>query len=169
MTKQEIIHLVLSEIEGPISDDPEDPGGRTAWGITERWHPELFADGDPSFEKAVEVATVEYWDRARLNEIESVKIAGEMFEFAFNAGMGDAVTIVQEAFNDLRLPEWLALKVDGLIGIKTITQVNRMARRYHASLYNAMNCGQGMWYRKNAKRRFRRGLVAKRISSETGS
>ena len=118
----------------------------------------------------MEVATEEFWNKYRLDEIESVKIAGEMFALAFNAGFDDAVRIAQDAYNDLRPLDWIELKVDGLIGIKTITMVNRFAAQspeWHAALYNAMNGGQCMWYRKNSKRTFRRGLLAKRISSET--
>lgn len=172
MNREEIIRQVLVEIEGPISDHPEDPGGRTAWGITERWFPELFRNGDPTLDMAQRVATVQFWEKYRLDEIKSLKIAGEMFEFGFNAGFDDAVSIVQDAYNDLRPVDWIELKVDGCIGVKTITMINKFAGRspeWHAALYNAMNCGQGMWYRKESKRTFRRGLVAKRIRSETAA
>ncbi|PYV10095.1 MAG: hypothetical protein DMG23_08815 [Acidobacteria bacterium] len=43
-----------------------DQGGRTRFGVSEKAHPEAWKNGPPSFDDALKLAQVEFWDRHRL-------------------------------------------------------------------------------------------------------
>jgi len=57
----------------------------------------------------------EYWDKARLDDIESQKIANNIFIFGVNAGIRTAIKIAQ------RIVE---TEPDGIVGRKTIKALN---------------------------------------------
>jgi hypothetical protein len=46
-------------LEGKSSDDPDDPGKFTIWGLAKRYHPEI--DSNTSIEYAKEVYLRQYW------------------------------------------------------------------------------------------------------------
>ena len=46
--------------EGKPTDDPNDPGGFTIWGLARRYHPEI--NKDTTIEYAKQVYRKEYWD-----------------------------------------------------------------------------------------------------------
>jgi lysozyme family protein len=61
-----------------------------------------------------------FWQPIRGNEIQSQDVANTLFDFAVNSGYGDAV----EALQTVLVKLGVFLKVDGIIGRKTITAVN---------------------------------------------
>ena len=67
LTVDQIIEGVL-EREGPGKPPyitPGDRGGRTSWGISERWHPEAWKNGPPTRDEAKQIYLNEYvkpWD-----------------------------------------------------------------------------------------------------------
>lgn len=72
--------------------------------------------GDPhSFNKVAEVFKHNYWDKLRLDEIESQIIAEEMFIFGVVAGNRNAARIAQAI---------VGATTDGVIGSKTIAKLN---------------------------------------------
>jgi lysozyme family protein len=62
MTVDQIIEGVLErEKEGtPPYFTPGDRGGRTSWGISERYHPEAWRNGPPTREMAKQIYIMEY-------------------------------------------------------------------------------------------------------------
>lgn len=57
-----------------------------------------------------------FWDKMRLDEVQSQKIAEELFVFAVNAGIPSAVRAAQKVINIL---------ADGILGSKTIAALNQ--------------------------------------------
>lgn len=58
---------------------------------------------------------VKFWDRMRLDEVVSQKIAEELFVFAVNAGIGTAVKVAQTC---------VGVQADGILGSGTLKALN---------------------------------------------
>ena len=106
--------LLRPDIEGKFSDDPDDPGGLTKWGIAERYHPEV---RNPNFSKedAIAIYLKKYWNKCRCDDLpDGVDVL--VFDMAVNPGPIQAIKFLQEA---------LDVKVDGVIGNDTLNALRR--------------------------------------------
>ncbi len=112
------VRLVLEQ-EGGYVDDPQDRGGETKFGISKRSHPDVDIQG-LTLRKAVEIYRARYW-RSYYAEITDQRIANKLFSLAVNMGHGPAQKCLQRAIRGAGLP---AVKVDGVLGPKTIRSVN---------------------------------------------
>lgn len=115
---------LMHEVQG-------DPGGRTRFGISEKFHPEMWEDGPPDEPSARDFYRRVYWAPLRLGELESQEMADEVLEFAVNASTPErgkanvAVRTAQEAANDVRKRKDMPrIAEDGLIGPQTIRALN---------------------------------------------
>ena len=108
-----------------ITDDKDDPGGFTAFGISRVYHPKarIFKLIDSGVTDAVELekAAVEFYTD-QINETKGIKHIPERFHFAFydfgiNAGLDDATLCWQKTVNFF-FPN--SLKEDGDFGNNTI-------------------------------------------------
>lgn len=114
--------------EGDLEENPHDEGGITRWGISLRFYrqtvkPDASSDDirNLSVEQAENIYKAQFWDKQRLNEIDSQKIANRMLDLSINCGNHAATIILQQAVNHcLNVP----LQVDGIIGIRTIAAAN---------------------------------------------
>ena len=114
------------------TNDPDDKGGATKYGITIGTLKAIRfdVDGDGQItEHDVQMLTLDdahkimrekYWDAIQADKIESERIAIKLFDCAVNMGPSRATKIAQEALNDLRC----GLVVDGLMGPKTLSSLN---------------------------------------------
>lgn len=60
----------LKEWEGFRSNDPDDPGGRTVYGISERYFPGMYSGGrEPTWEEAKEFYLKEIWVKNGCDEL----------------------------------------------------------------------------------------------------
>jgi lysozyme family protein len=97
-----------------------DAGGRTRFGIAEKFHPDLpeeFFTG-PAKDALAEAAKIEerqYWDAMRLGEVENQNVANKLFDMGVNMGVRQAAVYAQRA---ARVTE------DGVIGAKTLSALN---------------------------------------------
>lgn len=99
--------------EGGFVNDPNDPGGRTIYGISEKAHPEVWAKGVPTKEAAKEIYKKEYWDKIKGDDLpDGLDLA--VFDAAVNMGVNRAVRLLQEMAN-MPPPE-----IDGIVGDKTL-------------------------------------------------
>lgn len=112
------IEYVL-ENEGGLADHPNDPGGLTKYGISQRSYPDLDI-ANLTIEDAKEIYHRDWWE---YDEIEDVRIATKLFDTAINTGAVPAHRILQEALNDIGY----RLQVDGIIGPRTLAAVNEAA------------------------------------------
>jgi len=103
-----------------------DAGGRTRFGIAEKFHPDLpeeFFSGpaEDALAEAEKIEEREYWDAMRLAEVEDQNVANKLFDMGVNMGVRQAAVYAQRAANavgDSRVAE------DGVIGTKTLSAVN---------------------------------------------
>jgi lysozyme family protein len=104
-----------------------DAGGRTRFGIAEKFHPDLpeeFFSGptEDALLMAEKIEDCKYWSPLRLNEIGNQSVANKLLDMAVNMGDRQAAIYAQRAVNTLagntRLTE------DGVIGAETLAVVN---------------------------------------------
>lgn len=75
----------------------------------------LMCKNSTAINEAHRIYKNEYWDKARLSEIKSQKIANEIFIFGVNAGIERAVKKAQKIVGE---------KQDGIVGSKTLKALN---------------------------------------------
>jgi lysozyme family protein len=111
VTVPEIINGILDREgwNGPDFRDKDDRGGRTAWGISERAHPEAWKNGPPSRERATGIYLREYvapWDWLHY---EPLRV--QLIDCTVHHGYRRAVKLFQRA---------LGVDDDGVLGRRTI-------------------------------------------------
>ena len=107
-----------------------DAGGRTRFGIAERFHPELreeFFTGpaDEALAEAERMEERDYWGPMRLAEVENQDVANKLFDMAVNMGVRQAGVYAQRAANFLLRGGPPALLEDGVMGEKTLAGINQ--------------------------------------------
>lgn len=100
--------------EGGYSNNPNDPGGETMWGITKRialLNGYTGAMKDLPVDTAKAIAKKQYWDRYSCDEFDP-RIAFQVFDTAYNGG-----------YPSQWLQKAVGVVVDGVIGPQTIAAV----------------------------------------------
>ncbi|MCU1256910.1 MAG: putative secretion activating protein [Candidatus Angelobacter sp.] len=97
-----------------------DAGGRTRFGIAEKFHPDLpeeFFTGpaEDALAEAEKIEEREYWDRLRLADVENQNLVNKLFDMAVNMGVRQAAVYAQRAAHVVE---------DGVIGAKTQAAIN---------------------------------------------
>lgn len=144
-------------IEGRYSDNPNDSGGATKYGITERVARANGYRGDMRALTEAEarvIAKNQYWDTLRLDMVAAASpaIAREMFDTGYNMGIGVAGKALQRALNAFnhRGADYPDVEVDGLVGPLTVDGLRaylaRRGREGEGVLLRAMNALQGVRY-----------------------
>ena len=103
--------------EGTYSNDPNDPGGETMWGVTiavARANGYMGAMRQMPTEVAKAIYRKQYWDACRCDESPDL-IRYVVFDASVNSGVGQAVKWLQRA---------LGVTADGAIGPQTIAAAN---------------------------------------------
>ncbi len=124
------LQLVLKH-EGLLSEDSDDPGGVTKFGISLRFYRQkIKVDAMPddirdlTFNDAADIYKKYFWDTQLYNEIQSQKIANKLFDLSINCGITTANAFIQRAIN--RFSPASSLVIDGHVGDKTLDAVNSM-------------------------------------------
>ena len=150
--------------EGGYVNNPNDSGGATNWGVTERVARKFNFTGDmrdlPK-KTATQIAKKAYWDVMKLDDIAelSESVALELFDTGFNAGTSRAGKFIQRALNGLNRKgrDFNDLVVDGAIGTKTIeslkTFLNKRGKRGETVMMRSLNGLQVEFYFKLVERR----------------
>lgn len=114
--------LQRSDIEGGarISDDPEDPGGLTRWGISQRAYPDEDIR-NMTEARAKELFRRDYWEPIQGDRLPE-RVAIALADSAFNQGVGTAIRLLQTALN---------VKVDGVLGPITMSMAMRNGDTEH--------------------------------------
>lgn len=121
-----IVYVLKQEdatLRGMVTNDPRDSGGRTRYGIAERFHPELtkagYFDSRVSAEDALKLAVAtyskEYVGPLMLAFIRSQPVANALLSFAVNEWVVTSIEIAQKA---------LGVTADGIFGPETLEAVN---------------------------------------------
>lgn len=144
-------------IEGDFSDDKDDKGGATRFGITERVARAHGYEG-PMDKLPVDIARAiyrqAYWDIQKLDHVAdlSYPIALELFDTGVNMGVGVAGSFLQRALNALndRQSIYADMTVDGLVGMVTVSALRSYLQARstdgEAIMLRALNALQGARY-----------------------
>ena len=119
--------------EGGYVNNPNDYGGETNFGISKRQYPNLDIKALDR-ETAIGIYYRDYWCKFLGDKIDSQAVAEELMDSAVNMGWHCAGMFLQEAINLLTGGD---LKMDGLVGPKTIEAVN--GYKYPAALVKVLN------------------------------
>ena len=121
--------------EGGFVDDPDDRGGATNRGITQKtlsdWRGKEVTAADVQALTETEAGGIykaRYWDKMSLDLIVSQGMAEAVMDFGVNAGPKTAVRALQAAVNWVE-KEGAKLAEDGIIGPITIRAVNTTTER----------------------------------------
>lgn len=147
-------------LEGKFSDDPNDAGGATKFGITERLARARGYTGpmvDLPLPEAMRIAKLEFWDSMLLDSVVliSYAVAQEMYDTRFNTGQ----CFLQRCLNKFNREEKLYPDVveDGNIGPQTIAALTvyvvKRGAKAESVMMKALNAMQGAYYMSITDRR----------------
>lgn len=163
MKKDQIFDAIVGR-EGGYVNNPDDRGGPTRWGITERVARAHGYQGDMRDlprETALAILDADYWTGPRFDQVHAVSpvLADELCDTGVNMGPATQVTMLQRWLNAFNLKGTLYpdLTADGQIGPRTIAALRAfLAKRGsegEAVMLKAINCSQGERYLELAEQR----------------
>lgn len=155
-----------TNVEGGFVDNPDDLGGVTNHGITQRvamMHQKVLTkrfgwDGlmkNLTEEMAFYIYVVDYWDKMYLNDIWAIHplLADKMFDFGINAGVNRSTELLQRflTLNNDKGRLYDDLLVDGWIGPVTLRALKsylrvRTGKEGVFNLLFGFLCQQGDYY-----------------------
>lgn len=89
---------ICFQLEGGESNDPNDRGGQTKYGISKKAYPYIDI-GNLTREQAEKILQRDYWVPAGCEFVKNPNIAINLFLFAVNAGVQTSVKAFQRAYN----------------------------------------------------------------------
>lgn len=117
--EQAFNYLLL--FEGGFSDDKNDKGGVTKFGISERSYPNIDIT-QLTLEEAKNIYYEDFWLKNKCDKIIHTKVAIKLFDISVNTGLKVAARILQRAVR----ASGIMLSEDGIIGKRTINSVNKI-------------------------------------------
>lgn len=96
------------------TNDPADSGGRTKFGISERAHPEAWADGTVTRDEARSIYEKVYILAEHFDKITNLQLQHQVVDFGVPHGADAATRLLQQV---------LGVKVDGVLGLKTLEAI----------------------------------------------
>ncbi len=162
-SKDEIFDEVLGK-EGGYVNHPDDKGGPTKWGITEkvaRAHGYLGDMRNLTRGQALEILEADYWYGPRFDQVANLSpdIAAELCDTGVNMGPSVASKMFQRWLNVFNQKGTLYpdMDVDGLIGPRTINALRAYLSKRGGDgelvMLTALNCTQGELYLELAEKR----------------
>jgi lysozyme family protein len=103
--------LIASEGGDRETNDPDDSGGRTKYGISERAHPNAWADGTVTYPEARTIYERVYILAEKFNLITDISLQHQVIDFGVPHGPDTAAKLLQQV---------VGVTVDGDIGPKTL-------------------------------------------------
>lgn len=113
------VSFVLSH-EGGYSNDIDDAGGETKFGISKRSYPDIDIK-NLTLQKAKDIYKRDFWDPHLYKAIRDVNIATKVFDLSVNMGSKWGVHIVQRALRDTGQD----MLEDGILGPMTVAAINK--------------------------------------------
>lgn len=114
-----MIDTLLDEIvarEGAKdTNDPADSGGRTKYGISEKYHPEAWKDGPPTEEEAKDIFLKHYIIAPGIHKVTPDYLMNFVADIAVLSGPNTAIQQLQKA---------LGVTVDGDLGPETLAALS---------------------------------------------
>ena len=113
------VSFVLAH-EGGYSNDVDDEGGETKFGISKRSYPDIDVD-DLTIERAKNIYKRDFWDTQLYKDIKDINLATKVFDLAVNMGSNWAHRLVQRALKSTGQD----ITEDGVLGPITLTAINK--------------------------------------------
>lgn len=110
--------MLLKE-EGYLSDNPNDSGGLTKFGISQKSYPNLDI-AKITQEEAADIYRNDFYNSLKIEMIKDEKIAYEVFDYAVNGGITSSAIALQASLHYLGSK----IVIDGEVGLKTISECN---------------------------------------------
>lgn len=82
-------------LEGEYSNNPNDPGGETKWGISKHSYPNLDIKS-LTREQAKEIYLRDFWNKLEMDTL-FPNVVYQLFDFAINSGINTAIRYFQRA------------------------------------------------------------------------
>lgn len=130
--------------EGNYSNDPNDSGGETKYGISKRQYPHINIK-DLTIEEAKRIYFHDYWDVGF--DMINGKIAKRLFDLGVNLGLKTSIKLIQKTLNKYYNSE---LKEDGSLGGKTIEAIKS---KNNESLYSLFIFETSLYYQEISERK----------------
>ncbi len=127
--------LRIIELEGGYSNDPDDRGGETNFGISKRSYPHIDIK-NLTAQGAMTIYESNVWRPNRLSEINSQIIAEAVFTLAVHTGHVPGIKILQRALNMCGSN----VTVDGRVGVATLNAVNNSNSKWLAETICTQTC-----------------------------
>ena len=143
--------------EGGYTNDPDDRGGETNYGISKRSYPDLDIKSLTRVQ-AIEIYRRDWWDKYGYDRLSYESLGDKVFSLAVNMGATWAHTLLQAALKDLGVD----LEVDGRFGPETVQKANTY--RHPDVLVMVMKCGVVAYYRSLRQPRFLAGWVRRAMA-----
>ena len=122
------------EHEGGLANNPNDRGGLTKYGISQRSYPDLDIESLTK-DDARTIYKRDFWDKIQGDKLPN-KTAFALFDFAVNSGPEEAVRRLQFALGP-------NLEIDGIMGPDTIKQAKaRAVETSDTAVARALNRGR---------------------------
>lgn len=153
----EILIENLLVVEGEYSNQPDDNGGPTRWGVTQATARQHGYTGDMRYFPLSDAKTIYkriYWHRPGLHRIaeHAPRLAEELFDTGVNMGPAVAARFLQRTLNVLNRNgrDYQDIMLDGKIGRKTIAAlaafINKRDSLGEKTLIKAVEALQGERY-----------------------
>jgi lysozyme family protein len=110
----------LMHHEGGYSNDHNDAGGETKFGISKHSYPHLDIK-NLTRDQARQIYFVDFWAKCKCENIDDDNIATKFFDLAVHTGIPQAVKLIQRA---LRATGTQVVE-DGIIGTATLAAINK--------------------------------------------
>lgn len=120
---------ILLEFEGEYTNNLNDPGGITKYGISKKSYPQLDIE-NLTKEDAQKIYYRDFWIPLKCNDIPSgINIA--LFDTAVNIGLKNAVKLFQITINYIRKENnKKEISVDGIIGNQTLGALEEVLKTH---------------------------------------
>lgn len=138
---QTAIEWVIYELEGgdKYTDDPNDPGGPTKYGIAQTYHEGVDVK-NLTEEQAIQIYYDEYWFPANLDALIDPRVAKQVLGFCVHIGRGRAIKVLQQCLRVFGFTR----KLDGVLGPRTAEAVNSTVSYIMVPVFKEAMAG---WYR----------------------
>lgn len=111
-----IVKTLVNEGGAKFTNNPDDKGGPTKFGICQASHPNVDI-ANLTEQQARDIYKRDYWDAVSGDRIANQLIAESIYDFAVNAGVKTSSKLAQTAIGLLR-------EADGIIGVRTLAVLN---------------------------------------------
>lgn len=156
-------HSITAKVEGGYSNDKDDNGGETFAGISRKNFPNwkgwaiidksekkdsvLFANSELQ-QLVLDFYKSSFWDVLSLDKLTDQRVANELYDTAVNMGINRAGVFFQRCLNAVNRNGaiFADLKVDGVIGQKSVDAFNGLSLNDKYMVWKLLNCLQGAKY-----------------------